>query len=69
MERMTIKGLPGDKVNLAAKSIAEAVGLGLPEVHGHDAVALSGVMRRRLSIAMSLLGSPAVVVLDEPTTG
>lgn len=29
----------------------------------------SGGMRRRLSLAISLLGNPKVVVLDEPTTG
>lgn len=29
----------------------------------------SGGMKRRLDIAMSLLGAPAVIFLDEPTTG
>lgn len=29
----------------------------------------SGGMRRRLDIAMSMIGSPAVIFLDEPTTG
>jgi ABC-2 type transport system ATP-binding protein len=29
----------------------------------------SGVMRRRLDIAMSLIGNPPVIFLDEPTTG
>jgi ABC-2 type transport system ATP-binding protein len=29
----------------------------------------SGGMRRRLDLAMSLLGTPSVIFLDEPTTG
>lgn len=29
----------------------------------------SGGMKRRLDIAMSLIGAPAVIFLDEPTTG
>lgn len=29
----------------------------------------SGGMRRRLSLAISLIGNPKLLVLDEPTTG
>lgn len=32
-------------------------------------VTFSGGMRRRLDIAMSLIGNPSIVFLDEPTTG
>jgi len=41
----------------------------LTEAGGRRAGTYSGGMRRRLDIAMSLIGDPPVIVLDEPTTG
>ena len=41
----------------------------LVEAAGRRVSTYSGGMRRRLDIAMSLVGSPPVVFLDEPTTG
>lgn len=41
----------------------------LTEAGGRRAATYSGGMRRRLDIAMSLIGSPPVIFLDEPTTG
>jgi ABC-2 type transport system ATP-binding protein len=41
----------------------------LTEAGGRRAGTYSGGMRRRLDIAMSLIGDPSVIFLDEPTTG
>jgi ABC-2 type transport system ATP-binding protein len=41
----------------------------LTEAGGRRAATYSGGMRRRLDIAMSLIGNPPVIFLDEPTTG
>lgn len=49
------------------KAIIEEVGL--EEARRRYATALSGGMKRRLSIAIALIGDPPVVILDEPTSG
>ncbi|MBW9210128.1 ATP-binding cassette domain-containing protein [Mumia sp. zg.B21] len=41
----------------------------LTDAGGRKASTYSGGMRRRLDIAMSLIGDPPVIFLDEPTTG
>ena len=52
----------------------EAVGrmlesVGLFEARDRQANKLSGGMKRRLGIAQALIGSPTVIVVDEPTIG
>ncbi|MFE5342037.1 ATP-binding cassette domain-containing protein [Isoptericola sp. NPDC056578] len=42
---------------------------GLTDAGGRRASTYSGGMRRRLDLAASLVGSPSVLFLDEPTTG
>ncbi|MCL1871112.1 MAG: ATP-binding cassette domain-containing protein [Promicromonosporaceae bacterium] len=42
---------------------------GLADAADRRASTYSGGMRRRLDIAMSLVGTPEVIFLDEPTTG
>ena len=41
----------------------------LTEAGSRAAATYSGGMRRRLDIAMSLIGNPPIIFLDEPTTG
>jgi len=43
--------------------------VGLFEARDRMANRLSGGMKRRLGIAQALIGSPQIVVVDEPTTG
>ncbi|MFH8608717.1 ATP-binding cassette domain-containing protein [Streptomyces sp. NPDC018029] len=42
---------------------------GLTEAAKKPAATYSGGMKRRLDIAMTLVGSPRIIFLDEPTTG
>ncbi|KFN08876.1 ABC transporter ATP-binding protein [Paenibacillus macerans] len=45
------------------------VRFGLTEAAGRRVDKYSGGMKRRIDISMSLIGTPAVIFLDEPTTG
>ncbi|XP_028095580.1 ABC transporter A family member 2-like [Camellia sinensis] len=62
-----IKGLPAASIeSVAQKSLAEVK---LTEAAKTRAGSYSGGMKRRLSVAISLIGDPKLVILDEPTTG
>jgi ABC-2 type transport system ATP-binding protein len=52
------------------RPIEETIELaGLTEVTGQRAASLSGGQRRRLDVALALIGDPELIFLDEPTTG
>ncbi|GAX84392.1 hypothetical protein CEUSTIGMA_g11814.t1 [Chlamydomonas eustigma] len=62
-----IKGMPSSLIDKAVEAAVDEVGL-LPQLHVM-AGDMSGGQRRKLSVAVALLGKPSVVFLDEPTNG
>jgi ABC-type multidrug transport system ATPase subunit len=63
-----LKGVEPHAETAVVQQIAEAVELD-GDAFGMISSTLSGGMKRRLSIGISLLGGPKVWLLDEPTTG
>ncbi|XP_058110820.1 ABC transporter A family member 2-like [Magnolia sinica] len=63
----SIKGLPPASIkSVVEKSLAEVK---LTDAAKMRAGSYSGGMKRRLSVAIALIGDPKLVILDEPTTG
>ena len=63
-------GYYGISSKKAKTKVNELLGrLGLDKKRDSRLRQLSGGMKRRLAIARSLMGSPTVIVLDEPSTG
>jgi len=62
-----LKGVARTDLSAAVDAALEDVNL--KKFEHRRAGRLSGGMRRRLSVAMALIGSPSVVFMDEPSTG
>lgn len=62
-----LKGIPGDQLERKVKEAIEEVNL--TSFKSFLSSSLSGGMKRRLSIAISLVGDPKIVFLDEPSSG
>ena len=63
----SIKGIPFKNINREVLKLLKRVKL--EKVGSNLVETFSGGMKRRLSVAMSLIGNPMIVFLDEPTTG
>ncbi|KAF1870845.1 hypothetical protein Lal_00030155 [Lupinus albus] len=63
----TIKGLSPNSIKSVTQTSLEEVRL--TEASKVRAGSYSGGMKRRLSVAIALIGDPKLVILDEPTTG
>lgn len=62
-----IRGVPEASLEKMSRSLLE--GLTLTEFADRPAGTYSGGNKRKLSVAIALIGNPPVVFLDEPSTG
>jgi ABC-type multidrug transport system ATPase subunit len=64
-----LKNLQGAVLDAAVDEALRSVNLAEPATRQKLSGEYSGGMKRRLSVAISLIGNPLVVYLDEPSTG
>lgn len=64
-----LKNLTGKELQDAVTTALKSVNLLNGGVADKEVRKFSGGMKRRLSVAISLIGNPAVVYMDEPSTG
>ena len=62
------KGIARSHISVESQRVAIAIGLD-GDAYKTPAAKLSGGMRRRLSIGMSIIADPEILYMDEPTTG
>mmetsp|Transcript_9173 Transcript_9173/g.6923 ORF Transcript_9173/g.6923 Transcript_9173/m.6923 type:complete len:193 (+) Transcript_9173:866-1444(+) len=62
-----IKGVPDSEILASSEELLKSVGLF--DVRHAQTKSFSGGMKRRLSVAISAIGNPKIIFMDEPTTG
>ncbi|KAK7483952.1 hypothetical protein BaRGS_00024836 [Batillaria attramentaria] len=62
-----LKGIPHDQISLEISQVLKAVGL-TSNANVPSSV-LTGGQKRKLAVALAIIGDPKVLLLDEPTTG
>jgi ABC-type multidrug transport system ATPase subunit len=62
-----IKGVPDEQIEEVTYELLKDVGL--IDVINARTYSFSGGMKRRLTVAISSIGDPKILFLDEPTTG
>lgn len=62
-----IKGVPNDEIEEKSNELLAQVGIA--DVKDAQVSTYSGGMKRRLSVAISVIGDPRIIFMDEPTTG